>query len=152
MPVDLLGKCVDYDAVGTVAAEATASRCWSDAAESLGATWRGRPAAFGDAAILSFNGNKIMTTSGGGMLLTDDAALADQVRYLSTQAREPAEHYEHTEIGYNYRLSNMLGCARPRPAGPTRRDDRSGGGARGAAIAKLFADGRRGRDLRRRGR
>ena len=58
--------------------------------------------------MLSFNGNKIMTTSGGGMLLTDDAALAAHVRKLSTQAREPVPHYEHTEIGYNYRLSNIL--------------------------------------------
>ena len=58
--------------------------------------------------MLSFNGNKIMTTSGGGMLLTDDERLADHVRKLSTQAREPVAHYEHTEIGYNYRLSNIL--------------------------------------------
>jgi dTDP-4-amino-4,6-dideoxygalactose transaminase len=58
--------------------------------------------------VLSFNGNKIMTTSGGGMLLTDSAGLAAHVRKLSTQAREPVLHYEHTEIGYNYRLSNLL--------------------------------------------
>jgi len=57
---------------------------------------------------VSFNGNKIMTTSGGGMVLTDDAPFADRVRYLSTQARQPTVHYEHTEIGYNYRLSNVL--------------------------------------------
>ena len=62
----------------------------------------------GDAAVLSFNGNKVMTTSGGGMLVTDDADLARHVRKLSTQAREPVSHYEHTEIGYNYRLSNIL--------------------------------------------
>ena len=70
----------------------------------------GRPsrASFGDAAVLSFNGNKVMTTSGGGMLVTDDADLARHVRKLSTQAREPVSHYEHTEIGYNYRLSNIL--------------------------------------------
>jgi dTDP-4-amino-4,6-dideoxygalactose transaminase len=81
----------------------------SDAAESLGSSHAGRPAgSFGVTAALSFNGNKIMTTSGGGMLLTDDAATADRVRYLSTQARQPAVHYEHTEIGYNYRLSNVL--------------------------------------------
>ena len=80
-----------------------------DAAESFGATYAGRAAgSFGDASVLSFNGNKIMTTSGGGMLLTDDEALAQHVRKLSTQAREPVPHYEHTEIGYNYRLSNIL--------------------------------------------
>ena len=62
----------------------------------------------GDAAVLSFNGNKIMTTSGGGMLLTHDEALAERARYLSTQARQPVAHYEHTDIGYNYRLSNIL--------------------------------------------
>lgn len=81
----------------------------ADAAESLGARHAGRPAgSFGRAAVLSFNGNKIMTTSGGGMLLTDDAELAERTRYLATQARQPAAHYEHTEIGYNYRLSNVL--------------------------------------------
>jgi dTDP-4-amino-4,6-dideoxygalactose transaminase len=80
-----------------------------DAAEALGATHRGRPAgSFGRAGILSFNGNKIMTTSGGGMLVTDDKELAARCRYLSTQARQPVIHYEHTEIGYNYRLSNLL--------------------------------------------
>ncbi len=57
---------------------------------------------------MSFNGNKVMTTSGGGMLLTPDAELANHVRYLSTQARQPVVHYEHTDIGYNYRLSNIL--------------------------------------------
>jgi dTDP-4-amino-4,6-dideoxygalactose transaminase len=81
----------------------------SDAAESLGAHRDGTQAgAFGDAAILSFNGNKVMTTSSGGMLLTDDEAMADHVRFLSTQAREPAPHYEHKEVGYNYRMSNVL--------------------------------------------
>ena len=69
----------------------------------------GRPAgSFGRAAAVSFNGNKIMTTWGGGMLLTDDAALADAVRYLARRPRQPVTHYEHTEIGYNYRLSNLL--------------------------------------------
>ena len=81
----------------------------SDAAEALGATRDGRSAAsFGVAAALSFNGNKIMTTSGGGALLTDDADVAAHVRYLATQARQPVVHYEHTDIGYNYRLSNLL--------------------------------------------
>src|SRR5699024_11194457 len=62
----------------------------------------------GVASVVSFNGNKIMTTSGGGALLTDDAESAQHVRYLATQARQPVVHYEHTDIGYNYRLSNIL--------------------------------------------
>ena len=108
LPVDLLGKPVDHDAVAAVAAEHSLP-VLVDAAESLGATWHGRPsAAHGDAAVVSFNGNKIMTTSGGGALLTDDAALARRARHLATQAREPAVHYEHHDIGYNYRLSNVL--------------------------------------------
>ncbi len=108
VPVDMLGKCVDYATIGEIAVGAGA-RLLCDAAESFGATYRGKPAgSFGDASVISFNGNKIMTTSGGGMLLTNDAALAQHVRKLSTQAREPLPHYEHTEIGYNYRLSNIL--------------------------------------------
>lgn len=108
IPVDLLGKCADYEGVGEVAARHEA-RILSDAAESLGAS-RANVAAggWGDAAAVSFNGNKIMTTSGGGMLLTSDERLADHVRFLSTQAREPAVHYEHREVGYNYRMSNVL--------------------------------------------
>ncbi|WP_210438955.1 DegT/DnrJ/EryC1/StrS family aminotransferase [Nocardioides xinjiangensis] len=108
VPVDMLGKCVDYATIGEIAVDAGA-RLLCDAAESFGATYRGKPAgSFGDASVISFNGNKIMTTSGGGMLLTDDRELAAHVRKLSTQAREPVAHYEHTEIGYNYRLSNIL--------------------------------------------
>src|ERR1041384_3286296 len=80
-----------------------------DAAEALGASYRGRPAgSFGLAGILSFNGNKIITTGGGGMLVTDDGRIAAQTRHLSTQARENEEHYEHRKVGYNYRLSNLL--------------------------------------------
>ena len=80
-----------------------------DSAESMGASFEGRAAgSFGDASIFSFNGNKIMTTSGGGMLLTRYGEIADRVRHLSTQARQPVVHYEHTEVGYNYRLSNVL--------------------------------------------
>jgi dTDP-4-amino-4,6-dideoxygalactose transaminase len=108
IPVDLLGKCAAYDEILKAAAEFGA-RVLADAAESFGASYRGRPAgSIGDAAVLSFNGNKIMTTSGGGMLLTEDGDLAAHVRKLSTQAREPVTHYEHTEVGYNYRLSNIL--------------------------------------------
>lgn len=108
VPVDLLGKAVDYTAILEAAAEYDVP-VLSDAAESLGASHRGRAAgSFGRASIVSFNGNKIMTTSGGGMLLTDDPAIARHVRYLATQARQPVVHYEHTDIGYNYRMSNLL--------------------------------------------
>jgi pyridoxal phosphate-dependent aminotransferase EpsN len=81
-----------------------------DAAESLGSTFgEASPGSLGWAGIHSFNGNKIITTSGGGMLLTADAAIAKQARFLATQARDPAPHYQHSQIGYNYRLSNI--CA-----------------------------------------
>lgn len=108
LPVDLLGKVVDHAAIGAVA-ERFGVPVLSDAAESVGALRDGRPApAFGVAAAVSFNGNKIMTTSGGGALLTDDADMAARTRYLATQARQPVVHYEHTDIGFNYRLSNLL--------------------------------------------
>lgn len=80
-----------------------------DAAESLGARYRGRASGtFGKVGIYSFNGNKILTTSGGGMLVTDSADFADRARFLATQARDPAPHYQHSIIGYNYRMSNIL--------------------------------------------
>jgi dTDP-4-amino-4,6-dideoxygalactose transaminase len=80
-----------------------------DAAEALGATYGGRsPGTFGQSGIFSFNGNKIITTSGGGMLVSPDAARIAHARKLASQAREPAPHYEHAEIGYNYRMSNIL--------------------------------------------
>ena len=80
-----------------------------DAAEALGASYQGRsPGVFGRAGVFSFNGNKIITTSGGGMLVSDDADLIAHARKLATQARDPAPHYQHSEIGYNYRLSNVL--------------------------------------------
>ncbi len=108
VPVDMLGKCIDYTAIIDIA-RAHGAKVLCDAAESFGATYDGKPAgSFGDASVISFNGNKIMTTSGGGMLLTNDEALAAHVKKLSTQAREPVPHYEHTEVGYNYRLSNIL--------------------------------------------
>lgn len=108
VPVDLLGKPADYAVIGEIA-EDFGTRVLADSAESFGATRGDQQAgSFGDASVISFNGNKIMTTSGGGMLLTDDQQLADRVRKLSTQAREPVPHYEHTEVGYNYRLSNIL--------------------------------------------
>lgn len=108
VPVDLLGKSADYAAIEALGHEFGVPVI-ADAAESLGASYDGKPAgAWGDAAVFSFNGNKIMTTSGGGMLLTDDERVATKVRYLATQARQPVVHYEHTEVGYNYRLSNLL--------------------------------------------
>lgn len=108
LPVDLLGKVADYSGISQLADRFDVPVI-SDAAESLGASHLGRPAgSFGSAAVISFNGNKIMTTSGGGMLLTDSSEFAGRVRYLATQARQPVPHYEHTEIGYNYRLSNIL--------------------------------------------
>ncbi|BAZ86752.1 aminotransferase class I/II-fold pyridoxal phosphate-dependent enzyme [Dolichospermum compactum] len=80
-----------------------------DAAEALGATYKGlSPGTFGRFGIYSFNGNKIITTSGGGMLVSDDDQLIAKAKFLATQARDPAPHYQHSEIGYNYRLSNVL--------------------------------------------
>jgi dTDP-4-amino-4,6-dideoxygalactose transaminase len=108
VPVDLFGTCADYDRLVPLCAEFGVPLI-EDAAESLGSTYRGRPAgSFGLAAVVSFNGNKIITTSGGGMLLTADAEVAARCRHLSTQARQPVPYYEHHEIGYNYRLSNLL--------------------------------------------
>jgi dTDP-4-amino-4,6-dideoxygalactose transaminase len=106
--VDLLGHCADYGLIEHIC-QSVGIPLLSDAAEALGARHAGRPAgSFGTAAILSFNGNKVISTSGGGALLTDDERFAVRVRYLSAQARQSAAHYEHTEIGYNYRLSNVL--------------------------------------------
>jgi len=108
VPVDLLGKTVNYTEITRIAQEHDIPLL-CDAAESFGATHKGKPAgSWGDASVISFNGNKIMTTSGGGMLLTGNESLAQRVRYLATQARQPVIHYEHTDIGYNYRLSNLL--------------------------------------------
>ena len=80
-----------------------------DAAESLGATFQGQmTGTFGDFGIYSFNGNKIITTSGGGMLAAKEEAVVERARFLSTQARDPARHYQHSNIGYNYRMSNIV--------------------------------------------
>jgi dTDP-4-amino-4,6-dideoxygalactose transaminase len=106
--VDLFGQCADYGRILPLCAE-HGIPVIADAAEALGATYDGRPAgSLGAVAALSFNGNKIMTTSGGGMLLTSDDRLARRARYLACQAREPVVHYEHSDVGYNYRLSNLL--------------------------------------------
>ena len=108
VPVDLIGKIADHRAIDEVAAR-HGIPVLVDAAESLGATRAGRRAGQdGVASIVSFNGNKIMTTSGGGALLCDDPDMADRTRYLATQARQPVVHYEHVDVGYNYRMSNLL--------------------------------------------
>ena len=108
IPVDLYGHCADYARLAEVAGR-YGIPVISDAAEALGASRSGRPAgSFGVMAACSFNGNKTITTSGGGALVTDDGDLAAHVRKLATQAREPVLHYEHREVGFNYRLSNLL--------------------------------------------
>ncbi len=106
--VDLYGQPADYRRIEPICAEYGVPLI-EDAAEALGSSLDGRPAgSFGRVAALSFNGNKLITTSGGGMLVGHDQSLIDRVRFLSTQAKEPAPHYEHHEIGFNYRLSNLL--------------------------------------------
>jgi dTDP-4-amino-4,6-dideoxygalactose transaminase len=108
VPVDLFGRCADYDTILPIC-DRYGVPVLEDAAEALGAVYGDRPAgSFGSAAVFSFNGNKIMTTSGGGALLSESKHLVDRCRYLSSQARQPVVHYEHTEVGYNYRLSNVL--------------------------------------------
>lgn len=110
VPTDLYGQSVDIDPLEALAAE-YGVKLVVDSAESLGADYSGgrKCGTGGDASILSFNGNKIITTSGGGMLVTRSKEIADGARFLSTQARDPAPHYEHSTFGYNYRLSNV--CA-----------------------------------------
>jgi pyridoxal phosphate-dependent aminotransferase EpsN len=108
MTVDLYGQCADYGRIVDICAAHDVPLI-EDAAEALGATRDGQEAgSFGVAAALSFNGNKIITTSGGGALVTDDADRAAHVRFLATQARDPAPHYQHSELGFNYRMSNLL--------------------------------------------
>lgn len=105
--VDLYGQVCEAEAIRKIC-ERRGAALLLDSAEAVGALYKGRHAGQGGyAAAFSFNGNKIMTTSGGGMLVSSDKALIDQVRYLSTAARQPAAHYEHTEVGFNYRLSNI---------------------------------------------
>jgi dTDP-4-amino-4,6-dideoxygalactose transaminase len=106
--VDILGQCADYDAIRPICAAHNAPLI-QDAAEALGATHNGvsagRQGLFG---IFSFNGNKIITTSGGGMLISDNPSHIARARFLATQARDAAPHYQHSTYGYNYRLSNVL--------------------------------------------
>lgn len=106
--VNILGQCADYASIEAICQKFDVALI-EDAAESLGARVGDRNSgSFGKAGCFSFNGNKIITTSGGGMLVTDDGQLANDARNLATQARDPAPHYQHSRIGYNYRLSNLL--------------------------------------------
>jgi len=109
IPTDLYGQSCDFDKIEKVAAKYDV-KVVADSAESLGATYKGgaKCGSHGDFAIISFNGNKIITTSGGGMLCTRDKAMAEQAFFLATQARDPAPHYQHTTYGYNYRMSNVV--------------------------------------------
>jgi dTDP-4-amino-4,6-dideoxygalactose transaminase len=109
IPVHLYGMPAQMERIMAIANEYEIPVI-EDAAESLGSTINGKPTgSFGLMGILSFNGNKIITTSGGGALLSNDERYAKKARFLATQARDEAHHYEHTEIGYNYRMSNV--CA-----------------------------------------
>ena len=105
---DLYGQCSDYDALESAAARHGATLV-VDAAESVGATYKGRPAgAAGAASVYSFNGNKIITTSGGGAVLSRDPEIAARARWRAQQSRESVVWYEHREVGHNYRMSNIL--------------------------------------------
>jgi dTDP-4-amino-4,6-dideoxygalactose transaminase len=106
--VDLFGQCADWAPILT-ACERHGVPVIEDAAEALGATYRGRAAGtLGAIGVFSFNGNKMVTTSGGGMLVSSRRESSERARHLAAQACDPAPHYEHTEIGFNYRLSNLL--------------------------------------------
>lgn len=106
--VNLYGQSADMDPISEIC-QRFGVPIIEDAAESLGARYKGRASGtFGVMGVYSFNGNKIITTSGGGMLVSDNEEFIKQARFLSTQARDPALHYEHTQIGYNYRMSNIL--------------------------------------------
>jgi dTDP-4-amino-4,6-dideoxygalactose transaminase len=106
--VNLYGQSADMDPIIDICNQYNVP-ILEDAAESLGAHYKNKHSGtFGKLGAFSFNGNKIITTSGGGMLVSDDEELINKARFLSTQARDPAPHYEHSEIGYNYRMSNIL--------------------------------------------
>jgi pyridoxal phosphate-dependent aminotransferase EpsN len=108
VPVHLYGQSADLAPILEVCARYTIPVI-EDAAEALGSSYHGRaPGTLGTAGVFSFNGNKIITTSGGGMLVSDDSDFIAHARKLATQARDPASHYQHSEIGYNYRISNVL--------------------------------------------
>lgn len=106
--VDLYGQSADYDAICAACAEYDVPII-EDSAEALGATYKGKMlGGFGEMGVFSFNGNKIITTSGGGMLVSDNKEYIERAIYLACQARDPVPHYQHSSIGFNYRLSNVL--------------------------------------------
>jgi pyridoxal phosphate-dependent aminotransferase EpsN len=106
--VHLYGQCADMDPILDVCGKFGVP-VLEDAAEALGATYKGRPAGtLGEIAAFSFNGNKIITTAGGGMLVAQDAHRVEKARFWSTQAKDPGIGFEHSEMGYNYRMSNVL--------------------------------------------
>jgi len=106
--VHLYGQCADMDPILSLCREFGVV-VLEDAAEALGATYKGRQAGtLGDAGVFSFNGNKIITTTGGGMLVSPDAEVVERARFWSQQARDPGSAYEHSETGYNYGMSNVL--------------------------------------------
>ena len=106
--VDLYGQCADYGRIEDICLRYDVPLI-EDSAEALGATYKEKKAGtFGKMAVFSFNGNKIITTSSGGMLVSSDGEMIRKARFLATQARDPAPHYEHSHIGYNYRMSNIL--------------------------------------------
>jgi dTDP-4-amino-4,6-dideoxygalactose transaminase len=106
--VHLYGQSADIDPIVDICRHYEVAVI-EDAAEALGAEYKGRsPGTFGQAGIFSLNGNKIITASGGGVIVSDDQELTDKVRFWATQARDAAPHYEHSEMGYNYRMSNIL--------------------------------------------
>ena len=114
LPVHILGGAVDMDRILALAKEFGLSVI-EDATEGLGATYRGRPlGTMGDIGCFSFNGNKLITCGGGGMIVTQNKHMADRARHLSTQAKSDPAEYDHDEVGFNYRLTNIqaaLGCA-----------------------------------------
>ena len=119
IPTDLYGQCADYDRIFDIC-DSYSVPVVVDAAEAMGAIYTGNGRSGPEskrvvhagkgakASVFSFNGNKIITTSGGGALISDDRSLIEKTRFLATQARDEAPHYEHSQIGYNYRMSNIL--------------------------------------------
>ena len=108
IPVHLYGMPAKMNKIIAIAKEFNVPII-EDAAEALGSNMNGKPCgSFGEFGVLSFNGNKIITTSGGGALVSNDGEMIEKARYLATQARDPAPHYQHSHIGYNYRMSNVL--------------------------------------------
>lgn len=106
--VHLYGQSADIGPIAKLCAEHEIPLI-EDAAEALGASYNGRaPGSFGLCGVHSFNGNKIITTSGGGMLVSNDAKIIEKARFWATQARDAAPHYQHSEVGFNYRMSNVL--------------------------------------------